>query len=122
MMRVKDLLLEEPVLNGSTGYRTKHQALLSLDDRSDTHHSRQLGNRLLLKQLLRGEPQTCLIRSGNNLNAEDRIPTQFKKVIVNANPLQPKHFSPDASENTLCCGAWSHEGPCCKEPSHVRRG
>ena len=112
MMRVRNLLLEEPMLDWSKGYRTNHQALLSLDGWGDVRHSRQLGNRLLLKQLLRGEPKAGLIRSGNNLNAEDRIPTQCKKVVVNANPLQPEHFSPDASENTLCCGARSNEGPC----------
>src|SRR5215217_122938 len=104
MLRFRNLLLEEPMLDRSQGDRTNHQALLSLDGWGNTRNSRQLSNRLLLKQLLRGEPQTCLIRSGNNLNAEDRIPTQFKKVVVNANPLQPKHFSPDASENTLRCG------------------
>jgi hypothetical protein len=110
MTQVRHLLLEEPMLDGCKGYRTSHQALLSLDGWGDARHSRQLCYRLLLKQLLWGEPKACLICSSNNLNADDRVPTQFKKIVVNADPLQPEHFSPDASEKSLCWGTRS--SPC----------
>ena len=56
VVRVRKLLLEEPMLDGSKGYRTVTKPC-SAWMAGCVGHRRQLGDRLLLKQLLRSEPK-----------------------------------------------------------------
>ena len=100
VVRVRKVLFEEPVLDGSQRYRAGHQTLFGLDGRGCAGR-RQLGDRLVLKQLFGGEAEARLIGSGDDLDAEDRVPAQLEEVVVDADPFEPQHFGPDLCQPLL---------------------
>src|SRR6267142_31594 len=56
---------------------------------------RETGNGPQTKEVLRYKFQPSLPCSSDDLNGEDRIATQFKKVVLHSHPLQPQHLCPN---------------------------
>src|SRR5262245_35424815 len=111
MVRVRQVLFEEPVLDGRERYPASHQALFGLDCWGRTSHFCQLGDRWVLKQLLRGESKPRLIGSGEYLKAEYGIPAQLKEVIMDTHRVDAEDLDPDLSQDLLCRSTgWYKDG------------
>ena len=65
-------------------YRPGDHALLRLNDLGRPGQRCQLCDRGRLEKLLGRQPEPGLPSSGYHLNAEDRVPTQFEEVVVDA--------------------------------------
>ena len=93
--------LKEPALDRRQGYRSLHDALFGTDGRAGGCDCRQGGHGRRLENLPGGQPQSSLVGQGNDLDAEDGIPTQLEKVIVDTNSLQAEHLRPDGGQGFL---------------------
>ena len=103
---VSKMLLEEPPLYGRKRHHASHRTLFGLDRRGRASR-RQLGDRLVLKQLFGGEAKPRLIGSGDNLNAEDRIPAQLEEVVMDTDPFEPQ----DSAQISASIFSTGVEGP-----------
>ncbi len=102
MVRVRQILLEEPVLDRRQRHRAGRRPLLGLGVGSaPAGHGRQLSDGLVLEKLLRGEPQARLIGSRDDLDAEDRVAAQLEEVVVDADAARPPAPQPRSSP-ALC--------------------
>src|SRR5262245_11585640 len=98
-MQVGKILFEKPALDGSERRITSYQALLGLDSRNGSGQLGQLGDRLTLENIPGSKPETCLIGSGDDLNAHNRIAAQRRKeVIVNSHLLGSENLRPDVRQ------------------------
>ena len=69
---------------GPSGSRSGDFALFRQDLTDGTDDFGQLRDGLILKQLHRCQTEAALFRLGNDLDGENRIAAQFKKIVVNA--------------------------------------
>src|SRR5947207_1191646 len=53
------------------------------------------------EQLPGCDPDSLLLRASYYLQADNRVPTQFKKAIMNADPLQTQYLFPDLSQQSF---------------------
>src|SRR6185369_7614536 len=90
VMRLREILLEEPALDGSQRYVPGHRTLFGSDCRRGICQLGQRGYCRMPEQLSWRDDQSGLTGPGDNLQADNRIPTQLEEVIVNADPLQPE--------------------------------
>src|SRR5215216_1841824 len=90
MMYVFQLTLEEPVLNRRTRHWSGDRFLLVLHNRSGIENQSEFRDRLMLKKLSRSQTPPGLIGASDNLDAENGITAERKKVVVNAHLLEPK--------------------------------
>src|SRR5215471_14793934 len=95
MLEIGLPLIKHPVHPRSEWDRAGDTALLSLDFRDRAARRGQVGNGLVLEELLRREPQARLMCFGDYLNGKNRITAKFKEVVVYAQPLKTEHFAPD---------------------------
>ena len=61
-------------------------------------HRRQPGHCLILEKLSGRELNPLLVRSDDDLNAEDGIAAQLEEVVEDADALQPQHLRPDRGQ------------------------
>src|SRR5688572_25346167 len=70
VMRIDELLREEPLLDRGERRGSPDGTLDSVYRRRSTDHRRKLGNRLLFEELSRAQKQPCLVRTRDDLDAE----------------------------------------------------
>src|ERR1051325_3035505 len=104
VMRFCQILLQEPVLDGSESHRTREGSLLGLKPLSRSRHSSELSNGLMLEDLARSEFEPLCIGSGDDLDAEDGVTTQLEEVVLDAHLFETQHLAPDASERLFLRG------------------
>src|SRR5262245_31266495 len=108
VMHFRELLFKEPVLNWRQRDCSGHKVLLSTDRLKRGRYLRQLGNRLVLVKLSRREMQASTTSLRDELQTQNRITPETKKVIVNAHTLDTKNLGPDSRQYVFHCGARSH--------------
>ena len=54
----------------------------------------KLGNRLPREDVTRRQAHALLTRTRHHLDTQNRVPAQLKKVVIDADPLQPQDLSP----------------------------
>ena len=52
----------------------------------------------MLEYITRRKTQSCLVRSCNDLDREDRIPAKLKEIILNSDPALPQHGFPNSGK------------------------
>ena len=105
MVGVRTILIEEPALNGSERQRSDHQPLFRLRRIRSAGDGCEVGNRGVLEDLPRRHAKPGVIAPGNNLDAEDRVASQSKKVVVHAHFFNAQHLRPDFGQGFLDMGA-----------------
>src|SRR5262245_35932632 len=95
MVRLGEMLFEEPVGDWSQRRLPEYQALLSLNVNSSLGCPRQIGDVLVLEDLPRREVDSPLFSSGDDLYAENGITAEFKEIVIRAHPIESQHFLPD---------------------------
>src|SRR5947209_13561967 len=103
-MRVWELLLEEPTLDGGERERSVGNRCVRLDGaRSSARRFGQRGDGLVLEQLPWRDGDTGLGRAGHHANAQDGVTAQLEKVVMNADALDrhAEDFGPDFGQDLL---------------------
>src|ERR1043166_2324188 len=109
VMRVDEVLLEEPTLNRrERDWTTDRRIRLATRTRRINNRS-ELCDRLVLKDLFGCDPDACQTRSRHDLNAENRIATQLEEVIVRAHHFDTQHLRPNLRDRLLGARARGNE-------------
>ena len=94
MVQVGLIEFKKTRLHGCQRNVAGNQSLLSTLNFA-SRHGRKFANRLMLKQLTGRETQPGLICPRDDLDTENRISAQIKKVVVHSHTFDPQHAGPD---------------------------
>ena len=89
------------MLNGRERERPGHDPLIGRNLFTGFHHFSKPGDRLVLKKMSWSDPQPGLTSLGNDLNAEDRIATQFEEVVLPTDLINAENLCPDLGQGLL---------------------
>ena len=92
MVRLAQLLLEEPALDGRDRNRSLNHSLFRLYAPAPVGHRRQPCHRRRLEDLSGSQPQPGLVCPGDDLDAEDRVTPQLEETVVHPHPIDPQHL------------------------------
>ena len=112
VVRVGEVALEEPALDGGQRDGPADDPLLRLHHRGAPGDGRQAGHGLVLEELAGGEAQPGLVGPRHDLDAEDGVAAQGEEVVVDPDPLQAQDVGPDGGQDVLRRGAGRRHGPC----------
>src|SRR5713101_4628433 len=101
VLRVEQLLLEEPVLDGCQRSRSGHEPLFGFDPERTLCNLCELGDRLALEELPGRQTQPLTRCPGDDLDGEDRVATELEEVVMHAEPLDPQNLRPDLRQDPL---------------------
>src|SRR5205807_5131689 len=85
--------LKKTDLNGCQGQRANHLRRFSGFDRRYGYKRRQFCDCLVGEDLLWGNTKSSSICTGHNLDAQDRIATDVKKIVARPDSLSSQHLS-----------------------------
>ncbi|MNS03978.1 hypothetical protein D3C72_353260 [compost metagenome] len=102
---------EEPRLNRQQWQRPASSRCRSRDGLGfdQFSHGGQLADGLFFEQLLGAQLDALAFGPGNDLQAEDRITTQFEEVVAAAHAFKLEHIGPDRRELFLDFTHWRDE-------------
>src|SRR5579885_1877628 len=108
-MDVGYLLLKEPSLNGAEWDRTEDKPLFAFNGWPRAGHQAQFRDGLVLEQLFGCQVQTCLACPAHDLNAQDRVASEFKEIVMDTNSLDSQHLCPDLGQHLFSWRAWRNK-------------
>src|SRR5207237_5978642 len=89
---------EEPTVERYGRKRTGDHALLRVAHGADADVQRDLGDGLMIEELLRGQPNADLARAADDLQADQRASAELEEVVVNADFGETEQLAPDGRE------------------------
>ncbi len=101
VMRLGEILLEEPPLHRGQGRSPGDRPLLRLDGLRLTHLGRQLRDGRVLEQLLGRQSKPCLVSPGDQLDAQDRVAAYREEVVVHAHARNTQNLLPKRRQRLL---------------------
>ncbi len=101
MMGMREVLGEEPLLDGREEDRSGDAALFGPGDRRVGKMCGQLGDGGMLEKLAGGEPQPHLLSAGHDVGDENGIAADFEEIIVDANVVAVEGLPPEREEKAL---------------------
>ncbi|GAB5335602.1 hypothetical protein PFUM301597_00870 [Pseudomonas fluorescens] len=103
MVAGRDCLGEKAVLHGGQEHFAGHRALIDNARLFKARHQRQAAHALVLKQVARAEANPRLPGAADHLDGDDRIATQLKEVVIQADLRHTEHIAPDGRQGFLQC-------------------
>src|SRR5216110_2359874 len=110
MLKLRQMLLEEPVLDRREWHGSNHFQRLCRPRFLLNCHQGQLSNCLMLKQLFRCQIQTGQACPSNDLHTENGVASQGKEVVVNPYRFPTQHLLPDGREALFYGRTGSYKG------------
>ncbi len=98
VVRVGEILFEEPALDRCERRPADHEPLLRRRGRGALRHRREACDRLVLEHLLGREPDPGLMRPRHHLKAQDGVAARLEEIVVDPDPLDPQQAGPDAGQ------------------------
>src|SRR3989442_12736175 len=89
VMGILKILLEKPVLNRSERYVTGQGSLCGLRLIRNTDHCGEFRDGLILEEQCGGKFQPFSSGECNEVNAEDRVTSEFEEVVMGADFFNP---------------------------------
>ena len=100
VMRVVELLLEEPMLNRRQ-WRFTDGGALGLRGPGAAGDLRLRRHGRMLEQLARGQLQTGTPGASDDLDAEDGVAADLEEVVLDTDALEAEHVAPDGGQERL---------------------
>ena len=101
MLRMRQLLREEPVLDGGQGHGADERPGRDPVSRCDLRDAGEPADRRVLEELARRQAQTPFGGAGDDLKAQNRVAAQCEEVVLDADALQPQDLGPDLGQHRL---------------------
>ncbi|MNY17446.1 hypothetical protein D3C86_1507650 [compost metagenome] len=108
VLALRDVGVEEPVLDRRQTRLTHDQALLGADLLAAAGHGGEGLHGLVLEQVARAEVNALLPRPADHLDRQDRVAAQFEEVVVETDLLDVQHVAPDLRQGDFELVAWRH--------------
>src|SRR5574338_1408543 len=102
-MRLGYLLLEEGILNRRQRDFSGGKTVPGRGRNSANRDLRELGDGLVAKDKFRRKFKTCLICACDDLDRENRVASELKEAVVNAELLETKHLLPYLRQRLFDC-------------------
>jgi hypothetical protein len=94
MVRIDWVRSEEPVLDRGECGRTDDRFQVGLLAVRRGGHQRELGDSLMEEDVLGAQQEPGLSNPGNELNTQDRVPTELEEVVLDPDPFQSEDLGP----------------------------
>ncbi|MNI08817.1 hypothetical protein D3C73_618660 [compost metagenome] len=95
VLALRDVGVEEPVLDRCQARLAHDQALLGADLLAAGGHGGEGLHGLVLEQVARAEVNALLPRPADHLDRQDRVTAQFEEIVVETDLLDVQHVAPD---------------------------
>ena len=102
MVRVLRLRFEPTVLDRRQRKLPGDRALFGDDCRHRSGDRGECGDGRVLEEVPRLQAQARLVRTGDDLNAENRLAAELEEVVVHSDPVDPQDLGPDPRECLFC--------------------
>src|SRR5262249_32535588 len=80
--------------------------LFRADAPVEAGRDREISNRLVFKEEHGSQSDPSPIGPGADLNAQNRVASQFEEIVIQAYGIQVQHLSPNVRQNPLGAIAW----------------
>eukprot|EP00659_Diplonema_papillatum_P008381 gene8380-biopygen8349 len=108
VLALRDVGVEEPVLDRRQPGRAGQHALFGADLLAAGRHGGQGLHGLVLEQITRAEMNPCLPGPADHLDRQDRVAAQLEEVVVKAYLLHVQYRAPDGRQGLLQLVARRH--------------